>query len=168
MSGSEPRSRNLSQVLLILLLVVGVALRLYGLNWDDDHHLHPDERQITMVVSRLGLPPLRQWPSFFAPPFLTNPSEENPNFFDAETSSLNPHFFAYGSLPFYLLRLTTHLLTVPAGLSAYLSSWPSAAEFLHGLERMSDYDHITLMGRVLSALIDTGVIYLTYLLGKKV
>ncbi|MDH4208026.1 MAG: DUF2298 domain-containing protein, partial [Anaerolineae bacterium] len=33
---------------------------------------------------------------------------------------------------------------------------------------MSDYDHITLVGRVLSALIDTGVIYLTYLLGKRV
>jgi len=165
---SQPRRWNLSQLLLILLLVVGAALRLYGINWDDSHHLHPDERQITMVVSRLGMPPLRQWPSFFAPPFLTTPSEESPNFFDAETSPLNPRFFAYGSLPFYILRITTHLLTVPAGLSIHFSSWPSVAEFLHGLGRMSDYDHITLVGRALSALIDTAVIYLTYLIGKRV
>jgi 4-amino-4-deoxy-L-arabinose transferase-like glycosyltransferase len=33
---------------------------------------------------------------------------------------------------------------------------------------MSDYDHITLVGRALSALIDTAVIFLTYLIGKRV
>jgi YYY domain-containing protein len=161
-------SAKLHRPLLILLLVVGAALRLYGNNWDDNHHLHPDERQITMVVSRLGMPLLEQWLSFFTPPPLSSPSEENPNFFDPETSTLNPHFFAYGSLPFYMLRLATHLLTIPASLSSYLTAWPSLAEFLEGLRRMSDYDHITLVGRALSALIDTAVIYLTYLLGKRV
>ena len=164
----RPRRTDLTQLLLALLLVVGAALRLYGVNWDDNHHLHPDERQITMVVSNLGMPPLRQWPSFFTPPPFSTPSEENPNFFDAETSPLNPHFFAYGSLPFYMLRMATHLLTVPAGLSGHLAAFPSLADFLEGLGRMSDYDHITLVGRVLSALIDTGVIYLTFLLGKRV
>ncbi len=160
--------QNRFELLLILVLVVGAALRLYGVNWDDNHHLHPDERQITMVVSRLGLPPLSQWPSFFAPPPLTTPADENPNFWDADTSPLNPHFFAYGSLPFYMLRLTSHLLTTPASLSPYFASWPSLAQSLDGLRRMSDYDHITLVGRILSALIDTGVIYLTYLIGKRV
>jgi YYY domain-containing protein len=159
---------NRFELLLILLLVVGAALRLHGVNWDDGHHLHPDERQITMVVSRLGMPPLNQWPSFFAPPLLTTPTQDNPNFWVAETSPLNPHFFAYGSLPFYMLRLTTHLLTMPASLSTYFGSWPPIAEFLQGLQRMSDYDHITLVGRVVSALIDTGVIYLTYLIGRRV
>ncbi|HEM60797.1 MAG TPA: phospholipid carrier-dependent glycosyltransferase, partial [Chloroflexi bacterium] len=164
----QPGLRYLHRLLLALLLLVGLALRLYGLNWDDNHHLHPDERQITMVVSRLGMPPLRQWPSFFTPPPFSNPSEENPNFFDAETSPLNPHFFAYGSLPFYLLRMTTHLLTLPAEVSSQFTFWPAAADFLEGLRRMSDYDHITLVGRALSAIIDTGVICLTYLLGRRV
>ncbi len=159
---------NRFQLLLTLLLVVGAGLRLYGVNWDDNHHLHPDERQITMVVSRLGMPPLRQWPAFFAPPMLSNLGEENPNFFDPDTSPLNPHFFAYGSLPFYMLRFATHLLTLPAGLAPYCQFSPSVARVVEGLRRMSDYDHITLVGRVLSALIDTAVIYLTYLIGKRV
>jgi YYY domain-containing protein len=164
----QPSQRYLYRLPLVVLLVVGAALRFYGINWDDNHHLHPDERQITMVVSGLGMPPLGQWPSFFAPPPFSTPSTENPSFFDAETSPLNPHFFAYGSLPFYLLRVTTHLLTAPASLATYFSSWPAAADFLRGLGRMSDYDHITLVGRALSALIDTAVIYLAYLIGKRV
>ena len=168
MLSDQQSQRYLHRLLLALLLVVGLALRLYGITWDDNHHLHPDERQITMVVSRLGMPPLSQWPAFFTPPPFSTPSEEKPNFFDAETSPLNPHFFAYGSLPFYLLRITTHLLTVPAGLAEYFSSWPLVAQFLSGLGRMSDYDHITLVGRALSALIDTAIICLTYLLGKRV
>jgi YYY domain-containing protein len=168
LSDSQPRHWNLSQLLLILLLAIGAALRLYGVNWDDNHHLHPDERQITMVVSQLGMPPLRQWPAFFTPPPFSTPSADNPNFFDAGTSPLDPHFFAYGSLPFYVLRMATYLLTLPAGLSSHLAAVPSVADFVEGLGRMSDYDHITLVGRVLSALLDTGVIYLTYLLGKRV
>ena len=168
MQHDHPSKGNRFQLLLILLLIVGAALRLYGVNWDENHHLHPDERQITMVVSRLGMPPLSQWPSFFAPPPLATPTAQDPNFWDPDTSPLNPHFFAYGSLPFYMLRLTSHLLTIPAGLSRYFVSWPSLAQFLEGLQRISDYDHITLVGRVLSALIDTGVIYLSYLVGKKV
>ncbi len=168
MQNDRPSKGNRFQLLLVLLLIVGAALRLYGVNWDGNHHLHPDERQITMVVSRLGMPPLSQWPSFFAPPPLSTPGEQKANFFDAETSTLNPRFFAYGSLPFYMLRLTSHLLTIPANLSPYFASWPSVAEFLEALRRMSDYDHITLVGRVLSALIDTGVIYLTYLIGRRV
>ncbi len=168
MEHRHPLVENRFKLLLVLLLFAGAALRLYGLNWDDGHHLHPDERQITMVVSRLGLPPLKEWPSFFAPPLLSDSADDKPNFFRADSSPLNPHFFAYGSLPLYLLRMVSHSLTVPAGLSSHVSWWPALAHFLDGLRRMSDYDHITLVGRVLSALVDTGVIYLTYLLGKRV
>jgi YYY domain-containing protein len=153
--------------LVYLLIIVGAALRLYGVNWDDNHHLHPDERQITMVVTRLGMPPVSTWPSFFTPPLLTTPTVENPNFWDADTSPLNPHFFAYGSLPFYMLRLVSHLLTLPAAVSDYLAPWSSLAQSLEGLERMSDYDHITLTGRVISAAMDTWVIGLTYLVAKR-
>ncbi len=62
--------------LLILVLVAAAALRLYGINWDQGFHLHPDERMLIMVTEKINL--------------FTN---------------LNPDFFNYGSLPIYLLRI---------------------------------------------------------------
>lgn len=153
---------------LALILVIGAALRFYGLNWDQGHHLHPDERAIVAsVVPKIGMPPLREWPEFFNPLLAGEATEERPNFFDPETSPLNPHFFAYGSLPLYLLRLVANLLSLLAPLSRFLTSWPSLAEALITLGRPSDYDYLTILGRVLAALAGTANIYLTYLVGKR-
>lgn len=57
------------------ILLLTFILRIYGINWDQGTHLHPDERMLMMVADRL-------------------------HFFD----KLNPDFFNYGSLPIYLLR----------------------------------------------------------------
>jgi hypothetical protein len=57
------------------ILFLAFGLRLYGINWDQGLHLHPDERMLIMVAERL-------------------------HFFD----KLNPEFFNYGSLPIYLLK----------------------------------------------------------------
>ncbi|HEX9147521.1 MAG TPA: hypothetical protein VF958_00035, partial [Thermoanaerobaculia bacterium] len=67
-----------------LLALFGFALlvRLYGLNWDQRHFFHPDERAIAMAIERL---------SFIPPQF-------------------NPHFFAYGSFPLYVTKVVTALL----------------------------------------------------------
>src|SRR3989338_8454485 len=74
---SEPRSR----IVLAIIALFGLALRLYGINWDQGMHLHPDERMLIMVAT-----PMR----FFA--------------------NLNPDFFNYGSLPIYLLVATGQLV----------------------------------------------------------
>src|SRR3989338_10871497 len=58
-----------------LLMLLAFFLRLYGINWDQGFHLHPDERMLIMVADRI---------QFF--------------------SNLNPDFFNYGSLPVYLLK----------------------------------------------------------------
>ena len=151
-----------------LILVIGATLRFYGLNWDQNHHLHPDERAIVaFVVPKIGMAPLREWPEFFNPLLAGEATEERPNFFDPETSPLNPHFFAYGSLPLYLLRLVANLLSLLAPLSRLLTPWPSLAEALTTLGRSSDYDYLTILGRVLAALAGTANIYLTYLVGKR-
>jgi len=73
------------------LLFLGIWLlaflfRFYGINWDSGFHLHPDERMIVMVVEKLQLP--ENWENFLDP-----------------NSLWNPKFFAYGSLPLYLLKL---------------------------------------------------------------
>ena len=47
-------------LVLIGIALLGFALRLYGLNWDDGNSFHPDERQILFHVTTLG------WPKSFA------------------------------------------------------------------------------------------------------
>lgn len=76
---------------LFLAIVFGLAIifRLIGLNWDQSHHLHPDERFLTMVNMAQQLPKnLAQY--------------QNP-----KQSPLNPYnqdydFFVYGRLPLNL------------------------------------------------------------------
>ncbi len=106
------------------LMLLGLALRLYGLNWDQGNSFHPDERQILFQVIKLA------WPTSFA------------LFRDPVNSPLNPHFFAYGSLPLYLLALVGHILA-------------------HFSPALGSFTNLTLIGRVLSALFDSGTIVLT-------
>ena len=113
---------------LVLILLVAAGLRLYGLNWDGGQWLHPDERQIYFIVLRLD------WPQSLAEAL-------------SRASPLNPRFFAYGSLPFYLLKLVAGLLR---------PLWPA----------LRDPDNLHLAGRPLAALFDLGTVYLTYRLAR--
>ena len=117
-------------LVLCALLPVAMYLRLYGLNWDQGLLFHPDERKILMVVERLA------WP-------------ESPLALFSSSSSLNPGFFAYGSLPLYLLRL---------GISLLAMRWPE----------WTSISRYYVLGRALSATFDTLTVWATYLLAKKV
>lgn len=79
--------------LFFLILVAGVAFRLYGLSWDQGYHLHPDERAIVMFTTPLQFP--KTIFEFFSP-----------------ASPWNPHFFAYGSFPLYALKIAGYLLGI--------------------------------------------------------
>ena len=100
---------------LIGITLLGLALRLYGLNWDDGNSFHPDERQILFHVVAL------RWPNSLA------------QFFDPVNSPLNPHFFAYGSFPMYLLAAVGNLLA-------------------HFFPALGSFANFTLVGRVISAI----------------
>jgi len=85
-------SRNPSwktNFLLILVLLIGAYFRLTGINWDQNHHQHPDERFITMVAEQIrGVNGLSAY-------------------FDTVNSTLNPLKFGsytYGMLPLFLTR----------------------------------------------------------------
>ena len=110
------------------LCLGGFLLRLYGLNWDQGNSFHPDEREILFRVTAL------HWPTSWM------------QFLDPTQSPLNPHFFAYGSFPLYLLASIGALLH-------YDFSSPTA------------FVNLMLIGRALSALFDTGTILLTARLG---
>ncbi len=128
--GEATRSGNLHRAGIALVLVVAFALRFYGLVWDDGHWLHPDERQIYFLVLNLA------WPHSLSEAL-------------SPASPLNPHFFAYGSLPIYLLKLVYTLLA---------PLWPT----------LRGGDHLHLVARPLVALADLGTVYLTYRLALKV
>lgn len=106
-------------MVIIIILLIAAALRFYGLNWDQGQHFHPDERMITIVADKI-------------------------NFKD-----LNPHFFAYGSFPIYLLKITGSIVGIFD-------------------PQYANYQSLNLVGRFLSALFDLGIIVILYLLGKKI
>jgi 4-amino-4-deoxy-L-arabinose transferase-like glycosyltransferase len=110
------------------IALLGFLLRIYGLDWDQGNSFHPDERQILFHVTALS------WPRSLA------------QFLDAASSPLNPHFFAYGSFPLYLL--------------AWLGS-----VLVHMSPTLGTFAYLTLAGRVLSAIFDSGTILLTGWLG---
>ena len=47
-------TRDRARVLLLLILLAGAFFRFVGINWDHNHHLHPDERFISMVDDKLS------------------------------------------------------------------------------------------------------------------
>ena len=72
------------------IMALALALRLYGLNWDDGYAWtpHPDERAILGYAAQISPPPLSDLAILL----------------DAERSPWNPRWFPYGSFPLYLLR----------------------------------------------------------------
>lgn len=79
---------KISPIILSLIILLAAVMRLYGLNWDQNQHFHPDERMITMVALNIRLPEnTTEWDNILTP-----------------ESVLNPKFFAYGSFPIYLLK----------------------------------------------------------------
>jgi YYY domain-containing protein len=141
------RRLNWPLILLLVLLAGALAVRLYGLDWDDNQHQHPDERAIIMVVMSF------QWPHSLSE-LLSPHSPLSPHFSDGTP------FFAYGTFPMYLLWLLASLLN--GVQQTFGLHWIPA-----GQGSFTDYDHITLVGRALSALFDTGTVLVTYLLGRR-
>lgn len=62
---------------IFLLCLIGGFLRFYNLNWGNPFYFHPDERNIASSVISINFP-----------------------------NQMNPHFFAYGSFPIYLIYFT--------------------------------------------------------------
>ncbi len=135
-------------LLLTLILALSLALRLYNVNWDQFQHAHPDERWITMVAVEMRPP---RTLSEALNPHL---SPLNP-LYDPDDKA--PRSFAYGHFPLYILTTLAWLLSA-LGRALFPNSF---------LPLLPSYDYINLLGRVLSALFDTGTVALIYLTGRK-
>jgi YYY domain-containing protein len=117
----RPRVRTFSAGLLGLF-ASALVLRVIGLDFDQNHFFHPDERAIGDAILKLSWRPLQ----------------------------LNPHFFAYGSLPFYLTRGLSSLLAALSGRDWFLS-----------------YDGVVHVGRFLSALAGALTVALVAEVGRR-
>jgi YYY domain-containing protein len=137
--------------LLLIILTIALALRLYGITWDQGNFFHPDERSIYMRVDcmyRL----LTEAPGYQACtrdiPF-TNVQPGFPGlvtFLDADRSPLNPHWFPLGTMVIYLLLL------IKLALAPIVTM---------------DLGDLAFAGRTLAALADVGTVAMVYLLGRR-
>ena len=109
-----------SRVWLVAIVTCAAVVRLVHIEWDANHFFHPDERAVAFAVQRLSLHPLH----------------------------LDPDFFAYGSLPIYLAKITS-------GAVGLINPWGAS------------YDGAIINGRRLSAVIGTLTVLLLILLGRR-
>lgn len=116
---------------ILFILIIALLIRIYGVNWDQNFHLHPDERFLTMVVNGI------EWPKNIS------------TYFNTDTSTLNPHnrnypFFVYGTFPIFFTK------------------------FIADVFRLNNYNNVAIVGRILSAITDTGTIGIIFLLTRKI
>jgi YYY domain-containing protein len=138
---SRPRKVGIL-LALIAILAMGGAFRFYNVNWDKStYHIHPDERHTTMVITAI------QWPNSLGEYFDTSHSPLNPR-------NVNMVFF-YGTLPLFLNKFAATQLD------------PLMGEPTSPRPRLTDYDQIHLVGRVLSALFDLGSVLLLFFLARR-
>ncbi|MBI2613852.1 MAG: glycosyltransferase family 39 protein [Candidatus Levybacteria bacterium] len=70
-------------MMVFLLILIGGFFRFYNLDWGSPFYFHPDERNIASSVLQINFP-----------------------------NQMNPHFFAYGSFPIYLIYFTAFFLNL--------------------------------------------------------
>ena len=151
LTNRSPGLRRLSshQIILCLVVLVALALRFNGLNWDSGYGFHPDERSIYM---RAGC----MYDLLTERPGYHNCLAEHPQIeaglpgirtlVDFERSPLNPHWFPLGSVLIYVLVF-----------------------FRSVIELFTDVNALDMryVGRSLSALADVGTVLLVYVLGRR-
>jgi YYY domain-containing protein len=91
-TGRAPATRS-RLAWLAALVLLAATVRFIGLDFDQRHHFHPDERAIADAVGRLS--------------------------FDPAHLQLNPKFFAYGSFPLYVDGIVTSTVANIPGLRGY-------------------------------------------------
>ncbi len=149
---------------LALLLILGFTLRIWNVNWDEGTHQHPDERYWSMVTEDIT------WPGVG-------------NYFDSSDSSLNPYnhrdTWVYGTLPLFITKAASHYLEKDTPISNTIVDGAGTlgidleeqittrdGDFIKTKAFDSGY-RANLIGRLLSAVVDTGTILLVYLLGRE-
>jgi len=104
---TRARQECFISLLLIGIVLLGAAFRLYNVNWDEGQFLHPDERHLAMVLNAISLP------------------DSLAQYFDTAQSPLSPYnrgygSFFYGTFPLFLTRFVAHLVNMDRWGEAHL------------------------------------------------
>jgi YYY domain-containing protein len=161
----ESVRRVLEFTALAVLLVLGGALRLYNINWDQFQHVHPDERWIVWVADTMSWP--RDLGAALDPQRSTlDPLRWPPGAGDLAGQS---RAYAYGHFPLYLLVGTAHLAQSLADwMGTTTIALPAVFQPLHAVGRhLAEYDYLPLVGRAISALCDLATLLLVFVLGHR-
>ncbi len=149
---ARSRSRAEALVVLGLLVILGLSayFRFTGLSWDDNHHLHPDERFLTIVATELS-------------------TVDSPlDYLRTSVSTLNPYnfgetFYVYGNFPMtvtrYAAEWATELCAAATGADGQPPAWCPYT--------FTAFDGIHIVGRALSALIDLVSVFFTFLIARR-
>lgn len=105
---------------LILIAVTAIYFRFVKLDWGEGYFFHPDERNIAGAVAQLRFP-----------------------------NELNPHFFAYGSVPVYIYFAVSALFK-----SSYLPA--------------DMFERSIMVGRIISAMLSVLSLVVVYKLGRNI
>lgn len=119
--------KNKSSIVILILLIIGSFLRFYDLSWGEPYFFHPDERNIALAVSQMTFP-----------------------------TNLNPHFFAYGGLPIYVIFLSGIFIN-------FMQSIFGQGNFINRL----GFEEAIMLSRFYSAFLSLLLIPLLYLTGRK-
>ncbi|MBI5123482.1 hypothetical protein HZA75_06515 [Candidatus Roizmanbacteria bacterium] len=115
-------------ILVLFFTIISVFLHFYNLNWGAPFYFHPDELNIATSVAQLQFP-----------------------------NQMNPHFFAYGSLPIYTIYFTGFLINI---ISNPLQSTT------HNLQ--PNFEQAILISRFYSALFATLLIPLIFVIARSI
>ncbi|MEJ2744819.1 MAG: hypothetical protein P8123_03905 [bacterium] len=127
-------------VFFLAALIIGGGLRFYGLRWGRPNIFHPDEARVSYAVGDIS----RQ----------VSAVRDKINRGEGVTlreriDAYNPRFFAYGTLPIYLIRSSRNLLSSVLGRII-----PATGDLFA-------------VGRAWSAFFDTLTILIVFLIGSR-
>ena len=143
----RPSQTSLVRIALATLLLAALALRLYGIDWDHGQRLHPDELFIVdwVLVDRIR----PTWPPDLGNLLDPATSPLNPRSVDPATGEFRDDY-AYGALPLLVTEAAAAVVSAATG-----ADWQAA-------------DRVYLVGRALSALLDTVTVLVVYRIGRRV
>lgn len=150
-----PRPAAVRRALLAVICLFAFVLRIVNLHWDDGTHQHPDERFWSLTTAAVSGP--------------ADPVE----YFDSAASPLNPYnvqsTFVYGTAPLFVTKAVANYLEDGPGGGAMVRTLDAVGIDLRnddGTNRFDDGYEANVIGRLLSAVIDTATVLLVYLLAR--